>query len=149
MYIKGRKLTHMRTALTLAQVRASTASPDILCGCRRVYFSPFWWHLHKLTQDVVRYNAKVHPHLPKLKELLRGLSNQPKVVVVHHDSHSASRHSWDDEWTDFDDFVKIGQEKKLGRRQNGEIEWTRLPFDWPLWILFSSGTTGTRLSTAK
>lgn len=147
MYIKGRKPMHMRTALTLAQVRASTAGPDILCGFRRVYFSPFCWHLHKLTQDVVRYNAKVHPHLPKLKELLRGLSNQPKVVVVHHDSHSASRYSWDDEWTGFDDFVKIGQEKKLGCRPDGEIEWTRLPFDWPLWILFSSGTTGTRMST--
>lgn len=38
--------------------------------------------------------------------------------------------------------MKLGGEKKLGRTSEGEIEWARLPFDWPLWILFSSGTTG-------
>jgi len=40
------------------------------------------------------------------------------------------------------DFVAEGQHRKLGRTDDGEIEWNRLPFDAPLWILFSSGTTG-------
>ncbi|EKM59066.1 uncharacterized protein PHACADRAFT_113281 [Phanerochaete carnosa HHB-10118-sp] len=96
--------------------------------------------------DAVVYNAKVHAHLPKLKELLRGLSERagisPKVVVVRHPSQPASTDTWETGWANFDDFVKIGREKALGRTPDGEIAWTRLPFDWPLWILFSSGTTG-------
>ena len=88
----------------------------------------------------------MHPHLPKLKELLRGLADrvslQPKVVVIHHTAHRASQHDWEDGWTGFDDFVDVGKVRNLGRTADGEIEWTRLPFDWPLWILFSSGTTG-------
>lgn len=30
----------------------------------------------------------------------------------------------------------------MGRSDSGEVRWQRLPFDTPLWILFSSGTTG-------
>ena len=101
---------------------------------------------------VQRYNAKVHPHLPKLGELLRGLSARtslrPKVVVIRQHSYSASQQDWEEGWTTFDDFLNIGREKKLGRRPDGEIEWLRLPFDWPLWILFSSGTTGARPPTS-
>jgi acetoacetyl-CoA synthetase len=41
------------------------------------------------------------------------------------------------------DFVSLGQEKKLGVAASGDIQWWRGPFDWPLWILFSSGTTST------
>ena len=98
-----------------------------------------------------RYNAKVHPHLPKLRELLRGLSEraslQPKVVVIHNAAApAATRDDWLPDWVSFDDFAKLGQEKGLGRTPTGEIEWARLPFDWPLWILFSSGTTGALLS---
>jgi acyl-coenzyme A synthetase/AMP-(fatty) acid ligase len=48
----------------------------------------------------------------------------------------------DFDWIEWDDFVQLGKEKSLGRTKNGEIEWKRLPFDWPIWILFSSGTTG-------
>lgn len=42
----------------------------------------------------------------------------------------------------WNDFLQIGKEKKLGRDDTGEIQWKRLSFNWPLWILFSSGTTG-------
>jgi acetoacetyl-CoA synthetase len=94
--------------------------------------------------DTSRYNAKVHPHLPKLTTLIQGLKDRagiaPKVVVIH----QLDAPSQDTKWTSFDAFVKLGQEKKLGRTSDGsaEIEWAQLPFDWPLWILFSSGTTG-------
>ena len=105
-----------------------------------------------LSQDAARYNAKIHPHLSKLKELLRGLSgrtsSKPRVVIIHQETCSVSQQDWEEGWISFDDFSKLGQEKKLGRRPDGEIEWLRLPFDWPLWILFSSGTTGTRPSIA-
>lgn len=42
----------------------------------------------------------------------------------------------------FEEFRARGAEKKLGRREDGEVEWKRMGFDWPLWVLFSSGTTG-------
>ncbi|KAH9936950.1 acetoacyl-CoA synthetase [Amylocystis lapponica] len=96
--------------------------------------------------DSVVYNAKVHPHLPKLKALLSGLASRtscsPKVVVVSHKRRATYDEDWDDSWTSWDEFVKQGGEQKLGRTADGEIEWNRLGFDWPLWILFSSGTTG-------
>lgn len=46
------------------------------------------------------------------------------------------------DWTSWDEFVRLGGEKKLGRTADGEILWKRMEFDWPIWILFSSGTTG-------
>ena len=42
----------------------------------------------------------------------------------------------------WEDFVREGADYKLGRDDLGEILWHRGSFNWPLWILFSSGTTG-------
>ncbi|KIO29526.1 hypothetical protein M407DRAFT_70382, partial [Tulasnella calospora MUT 4182] len=41
---------------------------------------------------------------------------------------------WNDGWVSWDAFLESGS-------GGGEIEWFRGSFDWPLWILFSSGTT--------
>ncbi|KAI0352924.1 acetoacyl-CoA synthetase [Trametes cingulata] len=99
-----------------------------------------------ISVDAVVYNAKVHPHLPKLKDLLAKLSDNaglhPEVVIVRHPFGVSSRDQWESGWIDWADLVAEGQEKKLGRTPDGEIEWRRLDFNWPLWILFSSGTTG-------
>lgn len=38
--------------------------------------------------------------------------------------------------------MQEGAQQKLGRSEDGEIEWHRQLFDAPLWVLFSSGTTG-------
>ncbi|OSD04284.1 acetoacyl-CoA synthetase [Trametes coccinea BRFM310] len=99
-----------------------------------------------ISVDAVVYNAKVHPHLPKLKDLLAKLSERakvhPEVVVVRHPFNVSSRDEWDSTWIDWADLIAEGQDKKLGRTSEGEIEWRRLDFNWPLWILFSSGTTG-------
>ena len=96
------------------------------------------------------YNAKVHPHLLKLKDLLGKLSDRaqlrPEVVIVRHPFNVTTRQQWDSSWIDWSDFVAEGQDKKLGRTPDGEIEWQRLDFNWPLWILFSSGTTGSSSS---
>ncbi|TCD66991.1 hypothetical protein EIP91_000671 [Steccherinum ochraceum] len=95
--------------------------------------------------DAVVYNAKVHPHLPKLKSLLTGLSDRaslhPTVVTIHVPA-TGHRAALEPGWIAFENFVSLGKEKKLGRTADGEIEWARVSFDWPLWILFSSGTTG-------
>ncbi len=99
-----------------------------------------------LLTEVSSYNAKVHPHLPKLRALLAGLAEKadlhPEVIVVRHPFGVTERSQWDAAWKDWDDVVAEGREKKLGRTPDGEIEWKRLDFNWPLWILFSSGTTG-------
>ncbi|KAK7695798.1 hypothetical protein QCA50_000436 [Cerrena zonata] len=96
--------------------------------------------------DSVVYNAKVHQHLPKLKTLLAELSDRsslkPTIIIIQK-STLDDRSTWSPNWVGFRDFVNLGKEKKLGRTPDGEIEWARLGFDWPLWILFSSGTTGT------
>ncbi len=66
----------------------------------------------------------------------------PEVIIVRHPFGVTNREQWDPSWNDWEDVVAEGREKKLGRTPDGEIEWKRLDFNWPLWILFSSGTTG-------
>ncbi|OBZ76479.1 Acetoacetyl-CoA synthetase [Grifola frondosa] len=94
---------------------------------------------------IVSVESVVAPAYAEAKSPPSGLSDriplQPKVIVVRTKSESLPS-DWDDSWTTWDDFVAEGKEKKLGRTPEGEIKWQRLGFDWPLWILFSSGTTG-------
>jgi hypothetical protein len=44
----------------------------------------------------------------------------------------------DPSWLRWDAFVAEGARAKRGRTADGEIAFAQLPFDWPLWILFSS-----------
>lgn len=90
--------------------------------------------------DQTVYNAKVHDHLPKLSSLLSGLVNdRPKVIVVSALGNDGTRNSeWAGNWLTWDAFLATGK-KTSGKAT--EIEWYRGSFDWPLWILFSSGTT--------
>ncbi|KIK97146.1 hypothetical protein PAXRUDRAFT_825234 [Paxillus rubicundulus Ve08.2h10] len=94
--------------------------------------------------DAVVYNGKVHPHLPKVETLLSCLhdrcSLQPKVVICR--ANERNSENLPNGWQSWENFIASGRENKLGRTRNGEIEWCRKGFDWPLWILFSSGTTG-------
>jgi len=93
-----------------------------------------------------RYNAKIHDHLCKLSLLVKGLSSaihvQPKIIVINSSLQARDQTKWSDSWFDWDAFVKSGKDAKLGRTKSGEIEWRRVSFNDPLWILFSSGTTG-------
>ncbi|RDB22609.1 Acetoacetyl-CoA synthetase [Hypsizygus marmoreus] len=96
--------------------------------------------------DEVIYNAKVHRHIPKLFALLAGLQQKSiapsKVIIIHATPRVEDRGDWSPEWVSWDAFISEGRESKLGRTPSGEIEWNRGSFDAPLWILFSSGTTG-------
>ena len=86
----------------------------------------------------------MHQHLPKLSALLLGLSDKfpsPKVIIIHSIAQETHQ-TWERDWVSWEDFVQEGAQQKLGRSENGEIEWCRLSFDAPLWVLFSSGTTG-------
>ncbi|KAL0950017.1 hypothetical protein HGRIS_010025 [Hohenbuehelia grisea] len=95
--------------------------------------------------DAVVYNAKVHPHLPKLSTLLAGLAGKvatPKVIIIHAIPQQEDQAGWAKDWVSWDNFLASGKVSQLGRTPSGEIEWRRGSFDWPVWILFSSGTTG-------
>ena len=75
--------------------------------------------------------------------MLSGLAlKSPKVIIIHAIPHVEDRSQWQEEWLGWDDFLEQGRKLQLGRSANGEVEWNRLQFDAPLWILFSSGTTG-------
>lgn len=101
--------------------------------------------------DAVVYNAKakVHDHLPKLAALLSGLETKsdscPKIVIIHSIPYVEDRSAWREGWVSWDDFILGGEAEKLGRAPSGEILWHRASFNWPLWILFSSGSTGKRI----
>ncbi|KAJ6485031.1 acetoacetyl-CoA synthetase [Mycena vitilis] len=93
--------------------------------------------------DAVVYNAKVHDHLPKLSALISGLSGKsPKIVIMHPIPYAEDRSRYLDGWVSWEDFIMQGEAEKLGRTPSGEIIWHRASFNWPLWILFSSGSTG-------
>lgn len=92
-----------------------------------------------------RYNGKVHPHIPKLSALLVGMaarSCSPKKVVVINSVLPEKAGDWQSDWETWEGFMSRGREVGLGRDHSGEIQYKREGFNWPLWILFSSGTTG-------
>ncbi|KAG8708631.1 hypothetical protein FRC09_001129 [Ceratobasidium sp. 395] len=95
---------------------------------------------------VLRYNGKRHPHIPKVEALLAGLSNRgleaPKVVIIDATCGKASPADGESAWERWDDFLDRGRRSKVGRDHDGNIAWTRVDFNHPLWIMFSSGTTG-------
>ncbi|KAG5724342.1 Acetoacetyl-CoA synthetase [Termitomyces sp. T112] len=96
--------------------------------------------------DAVVYNAKVHRHIPKVTVLLSGLSKRKmtpsKLIVIHAIPQREERGDWLPGWTPWDTFLAEGRSCKLGRTPSGDIDWVRGSFNAPLWILFSSGTTG-------
>jgi acetoacetyl-CoA synthetase len=94
-----------------------------------------------ISVNAVRYNGKVHPHEPKLREVVRGLGPNTKVVIVPYLDEADSPKVEQDGWQDWEAFLDIGK-KEAERTQRTEIEFYQAPFDHPLWILYSSGTTG-------
>ena len=79
------------------------------------------------------YNGKAHDCLGKLREVVAGLKTLKRVVVV---SYTREQPALDGipnamHWDDF-----------LAPHAAGEIAFARLPFNAPLYIMFSSGTTG-------
>lgn len=92
--------------------------------------------------NAVRYNGKVHDHTSKLAEVVRGLDEGRKddeqrleevVLIPYVEEHPRGDQAQG--WTSWDDFLKAGSPAQ-------DIEFEQLDFNHPLWILFSSGTTG-------
>ena len=78
------------------------------------------------------YNGKTHDSLEKLQGILQDLPSVEKVVVIPYSEKDPNINSINNSIL-FSDFIENDAE---------EIEFEQLPFDHPLYIMYSSGTTG-------
>ncbi len=79
------------------------------------------------------YNGERYDVLDRVREIAEQLPSLRKVVVVPHL----------EERPDVSDIPNaVTLDEWLRRYSAGEIEYARMPFDHPLYILFTSGTTG-------
>jgi acetoacetyl-CoA synthetase len=83
--------------------------------------------------DGYRYNGEEHDSLERVREIAEGLPSVRKVVVVPHL----------DPKVDVSDIPKaVRLDEWLRRYTPGDIDFAQLPFNHPVFILFTSGTTG-------
>jgi acetoacetyl-CoA synthetase len=79
------------------------------------------------------YNGKSHDSLKRISGVIRELPSVEKVVVIPYTEQRADI-SEVPHAVHFEDF--------LSKEQDLSIEFEQLPFDHPLYIMYSSGTTG-------
>lgn len=90
--------------------------------------------------DAVVYNGKVHNHLSKLEQVVQKLTGLEKVVVVPYvKKESEIDISAIPNSTFIADFLKSGSNED---GSYPELIFEQLPFNHPLFIMYSSGTTG-------
>jgi acetoacetyl-CoA synthetase len=90
--------------------------------------------------DGYQYNGKAFDRLPVLAELQRALPTVQKTILLPYLRDSIEE----------GELAKLGQEHGFSNTISwssqlatpGELTFAQLPFDHPLWILYSSGTTG-------
>jgi acetoacetyl-CoA synthetase len=86
-----------------------------------------------ITADGYFYKGKTFDTLTHAAEVVRGIPSLQKVVVISYVQERADI-SQIPNAVHYDDF--------LSKEKNLEIKFEQLPFDHPLYIMFSSGTTG-------
>uniref|UniRef100_U6CW77 Acetoacetyl-CoA synthetase n=1 Tax=Neovison vison TaxID=452646 RepID=U6CW77_NEOVI len=88
--------------------------------------------------EAVVYNGKEYSHMDKLQQVVKGLPDLKKVVLI---PYVASKEKIDiskiPNSVFLDDFLATGK-----GAQAPQLEFEQLPFSHPLFIMFSSGTTG-------
>jgi len=86
------------------------------------------------TANGYSYNGKTFSSLDKTAGILEQLATKPKVVVVPYTEERADISSLPEGAVHYRDFIS-GEEGL-------ELKFEQLPFDHPLYIMYSSGTTG-------
>eukprot|EP00002_Diphylleia_rotans_P000004 TRINITY_DN0_c0_g1_i4.p1 TRINITY_DN0_c0_g1~~TRINITY_DN0_c0_g1_i4.p1 ORF type:complete len:667 (-),score=162.62 TRINITY_DN0_c0_g1_i4:189-2189(-) len=90
-----------------------------------------------LSVAAVRYNGKVHDHLVKLNEVVEGLTNLHHVVMVPF-AGTVVDFSQIKNSIGYEDFL----DKYCPADNVPALTFEQLPFNHPVYILYSSGTTG-------
>ncbi|XP_078083168.1 acetoacetyl-CoA synthetase [Mustelus asterias] len=89
--------------------------------------------------EAVVYNGKEHDHMEKLQNVVRGLPDLKRVIII---PYVRSKETIDlsriPNSVFLDDFLATGKEGDHGP----QLEFEQLPFNHPLFIMYSSGTTG-------
>ncbi|XP_067861854.1 acetoacetyl-CoA synthetase [Heptranchias perlo] len=89
--------------------------------------------------EAVVYNGKEHDHMEKLQNVVKGLPDLKKVVIIPYvRSREAVDLSRIPNSICIDDFLATGKEAD----HDPQLEFEQLPFNHPLFIMYSSGTTG-------
>ncbi|KAK5167567.1 uncharacterized protein LTR77_007266 [Saxophila tyrrhenica] len=88
------------------------------------------------TDNAVMYNGKTHPVLPKVEEIVRELPTLKATVVFRtaEGMESKIEGASNGKVVSYDEFTSHGT--------GGELEFKQLDPDHPVYILYSSGTTG-------
>ena len=87
--------------------------------------------------DGYRYGGKTIDSLPRVRAFLTELPSVARVVVVPHLSGPAKDRS-----PELEDARALGWADALRGGEGAPLRFERLPFDHPLYIMYSSGTTG-------
>lgn len=99
--------------------------------------------------NAVVYNGRPHDHIQKLNKVLEGLDMVEKVILipfVPSQPCEASSVNKGSTWADFlatsEESPSTSASSSLPPQEQELIDFEPLPFNHPLYILFSSGTTG-------
>ena len=83
------------------------------------------------SSDGYRYNGKYHDSLKKLNGILKELPTVQKVILIN-----------DDKRIDMNFKTEFISYKEILECTPNPLQFEQLPFDHPLYIMYSSGTTG-------
>ncbi|MBW7851815.1 MAG: acetoacetate--CoA ligase [Rhodospirillales bacterium] len=86
-----------------------------------------------LSADGYFYGGKTHDSLARLEGIMAGMPSVRRLVVVSYTTERPDL-SGLPKAVQYDDFV--------GAQPGGAIDFARVPFEHPLYIMYSSGTTG-------
>ena len=86
------------------------------------------------TADGYCYNGKFHDSLDKVSQCIKQLPSVKSVVVVPFKNPTEN--------SSFEEELFISYASVLNSAGNAELVFEQLPFDHPLYVMYSSGTTG-------
>ncbi|XP_046554077.1 acetoacetyl-CoA synthetase-like, partial [Haliotis rubra] len=88
--------------------------------------------------NAVNYNGRMHNHLEKLQQVVRGLPDLERVVIIPFVAEAQCDLSHIPNGCLLEDFLNDGKEDGA----IPQLEFEQVPFNHPLFIMYSSGTTG-------
>ena len=84
------------------------------------------------TSDEYQYKGKIFDQLPKIRQISNKIQSLKKIIVISYLNNNLELKSIPNA-VDYNDFIN---------KSNSNLSFESLPFDHPVYIMFSSGTTG-------